>query len=407
MLRVAFPLYSRTSDRATLPPAPTAPRDVVFAFAFTSWRGALERGLCMPEDRLADALRTHPRVRGLLVANPYRSVVAKVARLPREGRGGGWPAGRGALHEPLRLRRRDPDGVAALERAYARYERGLRRAATRLGLERPAIITTHPLVAGFGRFDWAGPVTYYAWDDWAASVPHQALWPAFDAAFARLRATGRRVCAISAAALARIAPTGASAVVPNGIEAREWLEPGPPPPWFAARPRPRLLYIGSLDGRVEVEQVRRVASAFPEGSVTLVGPQLQPDHFAPLRGLPNVELRPRVDREQLTGLVAAADACLIPHVRNPLTEAMSPLKLYEYLAGGRPVAAVALPPIVGVDPRVALVEPGADLVPAVRRALALGPAPEAERRAFVHAHAWERRHERILRLALDGVGDPA
>ena len=28
---------------------------------------------------------------------------------------------------------------------------------------------------------------------------------------------------------------------------------------------------------------------------------------------------------------------LIPHVRTPLTEAMSPLKLYEYLAAGRPI----------------------------------------------------------------------
>jgi hypothetical protein len=41
-----------------------------------------------------------------------------------------------------------------------------------------------------------------------------------------------------------------------------------------------------------------------------------------------------------------------------LTEAMSPLNPYEYLAGGRPVAAVDLPPIAGVDGRVALAPVG-------------------------------------------------
>lgn len=54
-----------------------------------------------------------------------------------------------------------------------------------------------------------------------------------------------------------------------------------------------------------------------------------------------------------------------PACRQRLTEAMSPLKLYEYLAGGRPVAAVDLPPIAAVDGRVALAPAGGELAPAV------------------------------------------
>ena len=53
-------------------------------------------------------------------------------------------------------------------------------------------------------------------------------------------------------------------------------------------------------------------------------------------------------RPEIVSLIGTAEACLIPHVGNRLTEAMSPLKLYEYLAGGRPVAAVDLPPIATV-----------------------------------------------------------
>ncbi len=374
-------------------------RDVVFTFFGTTWTRAVQRGFMFSEDRLSGALLEYPGIRRLLVCDPYRSVLGVAAdvvrRRPREP----FPTRPTAhLHKPLRLRRTDPLAPA---RSVAHYEASVRRAARRFGLERPAVISTHPLVAGFGRFDWAGPVTYYAFDDWSASVPHQPWWPAYDEAYARLRATERRAVAITERALERIDPTGPSAVIPNGVEPREWMDLGPAPDWFAAKPHPRLLYIGSLESRVDVEQVRVTAEAFPDGSITLVGWLLDPGHFERLRAIPNVEIRgTQIGREEVTRLIAAADACLIPHVRNALTEAMSPLKLYEYLAGGRPVAAVDLPPIARVGGRVVLVGPGDDFAAAVGRALELGPAPEHERRAFVREHSWQRRFDTLLELAL-------
>jgi Glycosyl transferases group 1 len=132
-----------------------------------------------------------------------------------------------------------------------------------------------------------------------------------------------------------------------------------------------------------------------------VGRCPDPEHYAPIRDLPNVTIAPPVDRAQLVGLVSAADVGLIPHVRNELTLAMSPLKLYEYLAAGLPVAAVDLPAIASVSPtRTALAHGADDFVAAVDRALELGRASEADRLAFIHANTWERRFEHLLDLAL-------
>jgi glycosyltransferase involved in cell wall biosynthesis len=391
------------SDLASVADPETAPvrtgaHDVVFAFFSTSWTGAFQRELVMPEDRLAVALTEHPAVGRLLVCDPYRSVAGRMAaRLRRRPEAPFRASATRRLQRPLRLRRTDPVEPA---RAVARYEAGMRRAAAALGLERPAVITAHPLVAGFGRFDWAGPVTYYGWDDWTASRPHEQWWPAYEEAFARLRTTGRRACAISEAALSRIAPSGPGLVLPNGIDPAEWLAIGPPPEWFAARARPRLVYHGSVDSRVDVAMARAVAEAHPEGSLTFVGDVREPAHFAGMQDLPNVEFHPSVDRAELTRIVAAADVGLVPHAHNALTEAMSPLKLYEYLAAGRPVAAVDLPPIRAVEGRVALAPPGGDLRPAVAAALAMGPAPEPERKAFVHEHSWAGRFDRLLEFAV-------
>lgn len=380
-------------------------RDVVLTLFQTSWLGARERGLVMPEDRLAAALPVHPRVGRLLLGNPPRRLAARALDVAQRRDAAEGLPGEARLFEPVRLRRDEPGDVTGARRWATAYEAGLRRAAERAGLQRPAILTTHPMLAGFGRFEWAGGVTYYAWDDWRASLPHERWWAAYEAAFAGLRASRRAVCAVSPAALERIAPTGPTAVVPNGLERAEWLSPGPPPDWFAALPGPRLLYAGSLDDRVDVAQVRTLAEAFPDASITIAGPLQLPEHYEPLRSLANVHLPGRVERAALPGLVAAADACLIPHVRTPMTEAMSPLKLYEYLAAGRPVAAVRLPGTANVSPRVELADPGTDIAPAVRRALTRGPAPEAERLRFVEENAWEPRIDRILALALgDGEG---
>jgi glycosyltransferase involved in cell wall biosynthesis len=377
------------------------PADVVFTSAFTSWSGATARGFSLPEDRLADGLREHPLIRRALVCDPFRSLPRKLARAALRRRDAPFPESPSAAHHaPLRLRRQDPVALERLERAYAAYERGMQRAAVRQGLVRPAIITANPILAGFGDFGWGGPVTYYAWDDWAALEPLRRWWPAYDEAFERLRRTERRVVAVTARIITRIAPTGAHRVVPNGIDHREWQQLPPGPEWFSALPSPRLLYIGSLQSRIDVGQIARLAAAFQEGSITLVGPMQEPAHFEPLRHIANVHIYPPVPRREVTGLIGAADVGLIPHVSSALTEAMSPLKLYEYLAGGLPVAAVDLPGIAGVSDRTVLVPPGHDLTVAVRQALAMGRAPEAQRLAFVADNAWRSRFDALLDLAL-------
>jgi glycosyltransferase involved in cell wall biosynthesis len=373
-------------------------RDVIFVLYSSSWASALAHGISFSEARLAAALPGHPMVGRLLLANPYRSVAAKLWRSlrPRDPK----PPPRVGVEviEPLRVRRRDPVNP---RRATLRYERSIGRAASRFGFERPIVITANPFLAGFGTFDWAGPVTFYAWDDWTSDFLRPHLIPAFNASFAELRAKRRRVCAVTEAVLERIAPTGPSAVIPNGLEPAEWRDLGKPPEWFATLPRPRLLYVGSIGDRIDVDQVVEVAAAYPEGSIVFVGPLQDEAHVASFDEHPNIVVRAGLaPRSEVVRLIGAAEACLIPHVGNRLTEAMSPLKLYEYLAGGRPVAAVDLPPIAAVQGRVVLAPVGGLLAPAVARALELGPASEHERLEFVERNAWSHRFDELIAIAL-------
>src|SRR5205807_4670902 len=133
---------------------------------------------------------------------------------------------------------------------------------------------------------------------------------------------------------------------------------------------------------------KELARAYPEGSLVLAG-TLESEHEADaVRGLDNVHLVPHLNRTDVVGVIVGADVCIIPHRVTQLTRSMSPLKLYEYLAGGRPVVAADLPPIRGVHPTVRLATTPPEYVDQVRRALAAGAIAENERRAFIDANAW-------------------
>lgn len=379
--------------------SPPAADDVVFTFSFETFADAARRGMMRPPDRILLSLMASAQVRRLLVANPYRWTPRVIASplLDRDVR---FPSSeRLWLHSPRRWRRSDrlePDAVAD---EYAEYDESLRTGSARRGLLDPVVITTNPLVAGFSPFEWARQTTFFARDDWLSSPARRQYWPAFRDAYARIAASGRSVAAVSPQIIERIDPTGPYEVVPNGVEPSEWLGPEPAAPgWLAEIPHPRAVYVGTLDTRLDVDGIAILARARPDLHTVLVGPLPDPTYIHDIADLPNVHAHPSIGRTELVATLRNADLCLVAHRRTALTEAMSPLKLYEYLAAGIPVLSVDLPPVRDISDRVRLVDSVADFVDVVDSALALGRAAEDERKAFIAANSWAARHERIIAL---------
>jgi teichuronic acid biosynthesis glycosyltransferase TuaH len=381
-------------------PSSKRARDVIFSFDDLTWAAAQKRGMCFPQDQLALALIEDPEVENLLLCDRPRSAPIKLAKDLIERPLRFESSLRVAHWQPLRWRRLEPVSVRALERAYAAYDRRLQRVAQRRGLERPAVITGQPFIAAFAKLDWAGPVTLFSTDDLAAHPDYQRWRPSLLTAYERIAASGRRVCAVTDAIIDRIGPSGPAAVVPNGVDAELWAAPGKPPAWFEQLSGPRLLYIGALGSRIDTDAMRAVARAFPAGTIALVGPLTERAHLAELLAEPNVIHHEAVPREQVAALCHDADACLLPHRQTELTEAMSPLKLYEYLASGAPTVATDLAPVRRAGGAIVRVPPGGDFAAAVREALAAGPISEDARREFVARNSWASRSAEVLDLAL-------
>ena len=171
------------------------------------------------------------------------------------------------------------------------------------------------------------------------------------------------------------------ALIPNGVNAQVFGgEPGPAPSDFPPAGGPVLGYHGSLYGDwFDWAALGRLAEQMPAARMVLIGDD---KGHPPLP--PNVRFLGLKPHHQLLDYVARFDVGMVPFVVSEVTHAVSPLKVYEYLASGVPVAAPPLRSLAGLDG----VFPDDDLVMAVARALD-GPRPD--RRQALADHSWSAR----------------
>jgi glycosyltransferase involved in cell wall biosynthesis len=370
------------------------PGDVLISLAFETYADTVRRASFSPDLLVEQAMASAGPAK-VVVADAWRSYLSAVKQRV-SGEPVRFPAAPNRVHlAPHRWRRSDPVSYPA---ALAQSRRYLARLRAAVDAPRTSLVVTHPLPAAAADPGQWRRVTYYGWDDWAAHPRMAESWPAFEQAYADIAAHGLQVAAVTPRIVERVAPTGAALVLPNGIREDDWIHPVTAPQWYLDMPRPRLLYTGTVDGRLSAPHVSAVARAFPTGSVLVVGTIDRPGVQAEFADLPNVTVRNWEPRDVVRGLIFHCDAGLIPHVDSPLTRAMSPLKMYEYLAAGRPVVATDLPAVREVH-NVLVAGDIDGFIGAVRRALENGPAAEPARLEFIRANGWARRMTTLLEFA--------
>jgi GT2 family glycosyltransferase/glycosyltransferase involved in cell wall biosynthesis len=148
---------------------------------------------------------------------------------------------------------------------------------------------------------------------------------------------------------------------------------------------PVLLYVGSLWGSwFDWELVLKTSQALPAARLVFIGEYggQCPYH------LPNAHFLGLKPHGELAGYLAASDVCLIPFKVDDITRAVNPLKVYEYLAMGKPVVSSELPELTGMPYVFTASADG--FVESIRTALATKVDVEQIRR-FVDANSWDNR----------------
>lgn len=374
---------------------------MLLALAFHTWADGASRQMSWSPDRVARQLCDDPEVRRLVVADPLRSHLARLRRRQVTPDSGFPQDPSRSFVQPRRWRRWDATSIGANVATYRRLDAWLGARSNAAGRDPAVLVTCHPVLAAVAdRGRWAD-VVYYGWDDWL-SYPNMTDWRDLMAwSYATMATRDVNVIGVSEAIVDRVGATR-SAVVPNGVCAADHEATASVPAWYDELEGPVAFYAGALEERVDVEALERCAEDLPDWNLVLVGMLQDPTRFARLSELPNVRIHGLEPRPAVLAMMAAADVCLVPHRRTAMSEAMSPLKFYEYLASGAAVVASDLAPMRGVSDRCLLVEPGAPLAPAVLEAARMPAASPEEIARIRHDHDWATRYRDWRVAALGG-----
>jgi len=159
-------------------------------------------------------------------------------------------------------------------------------------------------------------------------------------------------------------------VVENGVDSASFRAPTSVPDDMPATEGPIIGYHGALSYWFDFDLIGAVAQRRPEWSLVLVGPLLPPaeEDATEIAMLPNVHLLGEKPSDDIAAYVQRFDVGLIPFRIDTMTVAVSPLKMYEYLAVPVPVVATPLPAAEQTQIVHTARDPG-DFVAAVEAAL--------------------------------------
>lgn len=186
-------------------------------------------------------------------------------------------------------------------------------------------------------------------------------------------------------------------LIPNGCDIQHFQRfrhvPPEKPAEYISHNGPVICYVGAWAPWVDQELVRRVACSFPNALIAIIGVELS----AKLdKSIPNIKFLGLKPYEVLPQYLYYADVCLIPFKINEITLAANPIKMYEYLASGKPVVSTNLPEAGGI-PCVYIGSDHQSFIKLIEINLSHSALfNQQEVNTWLLQHTWESRYNSII-----------
>ncbi len=268
--------------------------------------------------------------------------------------------------------------------------------------EKPNIVTTLPLVADLVGELPAHRWTYYCVDDFG-------VWPGYDGETMQrmehdLVPKVDEIVAVSETLVKHIGTFGRTAkLLTHGVDLDHWKRPGEASSEFAKLPEPRVVFWGVIDRRMDTAYLKCLDAVLVAGSLVLIGPQEDPDPA--ILKMANVHVLPAMPFDKLPAIARSSTVLIMPYADLPVTRAMQPLKLKEYLATGKPVVVRGLPSTRGWADCCDVRDTPEAFAAAVASRIESGvPEEQVRQRERLIAESWSGKAVRFERW-IDGVGE--
>lgn len=166
--------------------------------------------------------------------------------------------------------------------------------------------------------------------------------------------------------------------------------------------RPIIGMTGVLNERVNFMLITELARKHPEWSFVVIGPfadgPIDVRSIQTLQQLPNVHLLGPRPHDRLPMYIRSFDVCIIPYVKNSLNEHCSPLKMYDYLASGRPIVSSDISEAVLLRQVVRVANSAAEFERQIEESLTESDYESSKRIIVAKANTWEIRAQDMYAL---------
>ncbi|MDD2573898.1 MAG: glycosyltransferase [Bacillota bacterium] len=158
--------------------------------------------------------------------------------------------------------------------------------------------------------------------------------------------------------------------------------------------RPIIGFVGAIYEWVDLDLIKRLCRLRPHWSFVLIGPK-GPGISSPA-GPENLYMLGKKEYKDLPGIIKAFDACIIPFKLNDLTASANPVKLYEYLAAGKPVVSTPIPEVLKYKDVVSIAKEPAEFISTLEKSISENnPMNVQKRLRTARENSWEIRIEQM------------
>ena len=265
-------------------------------------------------------------------------------------------------------------------------------------------LTTLPITADLPDVLPVDRWIYYCVDDFSQ-------WPGLDGDTLRrmdrdMIQRADSIIAVSEHLQSMIANEGrSSSLLTHGVDIEYWQAgrlPARTPDPLGEFPGPRIVFWGVIDRRMDSASIQQLSRDLQCGSIILIGPQQDPDPI--WLSLPNVFTMPAQPMSALPEIAQQADVLIMPYADLPVTRAMQPLKLKEYLATGRPVVVNRLPSTDAWSDCLDVVESPGQFSQCVRQRISTGiPASQSAARRRLRQESWRSKAEQLEHVLINAA----
>lgn len=168
-------------------------------------------------------------------------------------------------------------------------------------------------------------------------------------------------------------------------------------------PGPIVGYYGTMTANNDIEMMEYCARQLPQLSFVFAG-HITTGDYSQLASMPNVFLLGKLPYESIPSLCHSFDVCMLQWKMNDWIRNCNPLKMFEYMAAGKPIVSVEIKEVVQYADIVSVAKNKEDFCRSIEWEIHNDSEERrAERIGIASKHSWENHVERIAQLMQQAV----